>query len=123
MNWFMMFRDKIRPLRGFTAPNDYFFVTVTGVKVTHLTNDLKELARRAGENVVLAATAVRKGIATVVAHHSLDATKRIVSSHMGHSSETADNYYVSYNSAETHIQATQAIKRAVKGTSGQDDDI
>ena len=111
--WFIAFRDFVHQVRGSTNNADPFFVTTTGLKVTHLTNDLKEIARATGETMYMTATAVRKGVATSVAHSTPEVEKRLVHAHMGHSSKTAEEYYTSYTSADTHIEAVQQIKRAV----------
>ena len=111
--WFISFRDFVRQARGSVNDVDPFFITTTGMKVTHLSNDLKEIAKAAGETLYMSATAVRKGVATRVAHSTPEVEKRYVHAHMGHSSKTAEEYYTSFTSAETHIEAVEQIQKAV----------
>lgn len=90
LQWFLMYRDIVRPMIGFTRPDDLLFATMSGTKCANPVPDLAQIAKAAGLPSVPTATANRKLIATAVAGTADDTERRHVANLMQHSVKTAN---------------------------------
>ena len=72
---FKAFRDYIRPQMGYLEDNYPCFITTTGQRARHVTDDIRLLAGEINETVVLGPTAVRKGTSSIAAGLASDKEK------------------------------------------------
>lgn len=89
--WFVTFREVIRPQLRYPYTNtDLLFVTTRGNKVAHLATDIISIAKEMELKTIMTPMAARKANATITAEYANDEQKRLVVTHMAHSTKTAE---------------------------------
>ena len=93
---------------------DYVFLTPSGRRLTHLSDDLRLLSRDFPTQfgtIDVTATHMRKLSATEMAKTTTDATCKVVAQHMTHDTVTARRHYTNLQSNEDSVAAFHALQR------------